>query len=359
MKRLYTQSKIFHYPQHLEKLARGEQSPPIHIRLKPTNRCNHRCAYCCYRNPDLFLGQLMNEQDQISREKMIEMVGDFAVMGVKAVTFSGGGEPLCYPHIEDTVAALTDAGIKVAMLSNAGLLRGEVAELLAAKATWLRVSMDATDAAGYAASRGVGDGEFAKVCANLAGFAATPGRHCVLGLNLIVTRENHERIGELLHLVRDLGVDHVKVSGVVVSNEPAENDAYHLPIYPMVRRQLDQALATLPNDKFAIIDLLHQPGERRQLYQKGYHWCPMSRFLVVIGADSRVYTCQDKAYTESGLLGSLAECSFAGFWGSAAAANRLQEIDPARDCRHHCVAHQKNLLLLDYFESAPDHLEFI
>lgn len=359
MSRLYANTKFFHFPERLAAVAEQRLPAPIHIRLKPTNRCNHRCSYCCYRNPQLYLGQLMREQDQIPPEKMAELVRDFISMGVKAVTFSGGGEPLCYPHIQETISALGAAGIKVAMLSNGGLLSGEVAELLAAKATWLRISMDAADAAGYAASRGVGSGEFSRVCANLEHFAARPGRRCVLGLNLIVTRENSGSILDFLKLTRDLGVDHVKVSGVVVSTEPAANDAYHHPFYPNVRRQLDTALACLPSENFAIIDLLHEPGKLQPLYQKDYHWCPMCRFLLVIGADSQIYTCQDKAYTTSGWIGSLAERSFAEFWQSDSANRRLREVDPARECSHHCVAHQKNLLLLDYFESDPDHLEFV
>lgn len=355
----YANTKIFHFPDRLSALAQGEMAPPVHIRLKPTNRCNHRCHYCCYRNSNLFLSQLMKETDQIPAAKMAELVRDFVHLGVKAVTFSGGGEPLCYPHIVPTIAGLTTGGIKVAMLSNGGLLHGEVADLLATRAVWLRISMDAADPEGYAASRGVTPAEFDRVCANIKHFARISGRSCVLGLNLIVTRDNSPHLLDFLKMTRDLGVDHVKVSGVVISTEPAENDAYHAPIYPLVRRQLDQAISLLNNDNFSIIDLLHEPASRKEIYQKGYDWCPMSRFLVVIGADQQVYTCQDKAYTTSGLLGTLADTDFLQFWHSPQTAARLKALDPSRDCRHHCVAHHKNLMLLDYFEADPGHLEFV
>lgn len=355
----YTNSKIFHFPEQLAAVARGENPGPIHIRLKPTNRCNHRCHYCCYRNPDLYLGQLMAEADQIPQAKMAELVRDFIRLGVRAVTFSGGGEPLCYPHIAETIRSLAAAGIKVAMLSNGGLLQGEVAELLAREAVWLRVSMDAADREGYAASRGVRLDEFDRVCANLRAFAALPGRRCVLGLNLIVTQANSGRILEFLRLTRDLGVDHVKVSGVVVSTKPEENDAYHAPIYELVRQQLDAALATLVDQRFAIIDLFHEPRSRQEIFSKGYHWCPMSRFLVVIGADQGLYTCQDKAYTESGLIGSFKETDLFRLWHSPETAARLHGLDPSQACLHHCVAHHKNLMLHDYFGADPGHLEFV
>ncbi len=153
MERLYTNSKIFHFPKHLESVTRGERAAPIHIRLKPTNRCNHRCSYCCYRNRNLYLSELLHENDQIPQEKMRELIADFAAMGVKAVTFSGGGEPLSYPYIYETMQGLRAAKIKIATLTNGSLLTGRIAELLAKNAVWCRISMDAADAETYAAIR--------------------------------------------------------------------------------------------------------------------------------------------------------------------------------------------------------------
>jgi len=34
---------------------------------------------------------------------MLEILSDFKEMGVKAITFSGGGEPLIYSHIEEVM----------------------------------------------------------------------------------------------------------------------------------------------------------------------------------------------------------------------------------------------------------------
>jgi len=42
------------------------------------------------------LGEDMDQKDQIPEDKMMEIVEDLVNMGVKAVTFSGGGEPFLY-----------------------------------------------------------------------------------------------------------------------------------------------------------------------------------------------------------------------------------------------------------------------
>jgi len=359
MGKLYTNTKIFHFAERLKQLMAGERPSPIHIRLKPTNRCNHRCSYCCYRNQDLYLSELLNEQDQIPREKMMELIEDFAAMGVRAVTFSGGGEPLFYPHILETMQELTNKGIKIATLTNGSLLSGSIAELLAKHGIWCRVSIDASDAATYAAIRGVRDTEYERVCNNLRTFAAIPGRSCVLGINFIVTRENHGGIYQFLVTAREMGIDNVKLSGAVVSTLPEKNAAYHAEIYQVAKDQIDRAIAELTDDHFTITDKLYRPEEENTIYRKDFHWCPMINFMAVVAADQQVYFCHDKAYTKSGVIGSLRDTDFRTLWFSPETAERIRTLDPSCDCDHHCADILKNRMLLDYFESDPDHLEFV
>jgi len=97
----------------------------------------------------------------------MELVDDFIAMGVKAVTFSGGGEPLCYPYLTATASRLVEAGIKIATLTNGALLNGEIAELFAAKGSWIRVSVDGWDSKSYAEYRGISENEFDRVMHNL------------------------------------------------------------------------------------------------------------------------------------------------------------------------------------------------
>ena len=83
---------------------------PVHVRIKPINRCNHNCWYCAYRFDDLKLGEDMVESDVLPKDKMFEIVDDLIDMDVKAVTFSGGGEPLIYKPLPDVVEKLAAGG---------------------------------------------------------------------------------------------------------------------------------------------------------------------------------------------------------------------------------------------------------
>ena len=359
MNAVYSMAKIFHHGAKLDDLAAGRSTAPIHVRLKPTNRCNHSCFYCCYRNRALPLSERMVEHDQIPHHKMREIVADIVRMRVKAVTFSGGGEPLMYPHMAETIRRLATGGVKIAMLTNGSLLEGEVAELLATRATWLRVSIDADNGSDYAKSRGVSEKEFGRVCHNIRSFAAMSPRTCTIGANFIVTRQNAARVMDFLQMAKELGFEQVKLSMVVVGTSPEANERYMSPIYQSVKDQIQKAQTILADHRFAITDKVHLPDATEESFTRNHTRCPFIQCLTVIGADQNVYVCQDKAYTTAGLLGSIRDRSFSDLWFDEDTKQRLQSLNPSRECLHHCVAQAKNTLLLDYLDADCGHLEFV
>ena len=351
---IYTAAKMWHYPEQLVALKSGKLAAPVHIRLKPTNVCNHNCYFCAYRIEDLDLGGDMNLKDRLAPEKMAEIVEDIVDMGVKAVTFTGGGEPLLYPTFAKTVEDLAAGNVKVSVLTNASQLSGKKADVLARHATWVRVSIDGWDGASYAEYRGVDENEFDKVISNLTAFSSL-GSDCVLGASIIVDHRNASHIAELASTLKTAGVAHAKISACVVSNNGADNNAYHADFSHIVKDQIERA-RILNGDGFEIIDHYHELAER---FDKDYDDCPFLQFLTVIGADGVVYTCQDKAYTKSGTLGSLKGRRFRDYWYSEENRQAMNALTPSSVCGHHCVAETKNRLLLDYLDSDPAHRPFV
>ncbi|MBF0417684.1 MAG: radical SAM protein [Magnetococcales bacterium] len=354
MATLYSPMKFLRFTDRLEALRVQRMVAPVHIRIKPTNRCNHHCWYCAYRTDDLQLGEDMVEADSIPETKMMEIVDDVISMGVKAVTFSGGGEPLLYKPLPTIIDRLADAGIRVATLTNGANLKGRVAEALARHATWVRVSIDARDDDSHVKSRGAKPGEFTRLLDNMRTFVAT-GTKCVLGVSLIIGENNHARVAEVCRTLKSVGVNHVKLSGAVVGNSGAENNAYHRRFASEVNAQITEAM-TLNDDSFCAINHYHELEER---FEKTYTTCPFLQFLTVIGADQTVYTCQDKAYTRDGTLGSIRDRSFKDFWFSEENRQKLFQFNPALQCRHHCVSHSKNLAILDLLSIDPEHGCFV
>jgi MoaA/NifB/PqqE/SkfB family radical SAM enzyme len=303
---------------------------------------------------DLQLGKDMNVRDFIPRDKMLEIIDDIIEMGVNAVTFSGGGEPFCYPYLLDVAKRLSQSPVKFAALTNGVLLTGEVAEVFANHATWLRISIDGWDGSSYAEYRGVGQNEFDKVLANIRNFKKFGGS-CYTGASVIVDRTNAVHVYDLIETLCETGVNSVKVSPCIVSNSGKENNEYHEPIFDTVKEQVAKARDKFATEDFEIFDSYH---EQLESFEKDYTWCPYLQILPIIGADQNVYSCQDKAYNlDEGLIGSIENMRFRDFWFSG--KDKFFSINPSLHCNHHCVAGAKNKLLLEYLTADDKHLMFI
>lgn len=353
---LYTKMKIFHFKEKIDSLSADNRliMPPLHIRIKPTNICNHNCSYCAYRVDNLQLGKDMVSRDFIPRDKMLEIIDDLEEMKVRAVTFSGGGEPFCYPYLKDAALRLIKSKISFATLTNGSLLSGEIAELFSRHATWVRISIDGWDNLSYSRYRRVGEGEFSKVIQNIRRFKKIGG-NCYLGISLVVNKHNASHIYGLTMLLRDSGADSVKISPCIVSNKGEENNDYHRRIFRIVKKQIAQALGKANKKGFEIFDSYHtQLGS----FDKPYSWCPYLQILPVIGADLNIYPCQDKAYNlDEGLVGSIKKTRFQEFWLSD--KNKFFKINPSKVCNHHCVANEKNRMILEYLGADKRHLGFV
>ncbi|HIJ83919.1 MAG: Radical SAM domain protein [Magnetococcales bacterium] len=351
---LYSTIKFLRFQDHIEAIRNKTVIAPVHVRIKPINRCNHHCWYCAYKVDHLQLGADMVEADAIPEDKMIEIADDLITMGVKAVTFSGGGEPLLYKPLPKIMERLANGGVRVAALTNGANLKGRLAQAFAQHATWVRLSLDAWDDASFAKIRNVKHGEFSRTLVNMRNFSDL-GSKCVIGVSFVITKENHEHIEEACALFKDAGVNHCKLSGVVVSNSGGENNDYHRPIMESASTQIKRA-KNLADAHFSIIDHYHELEER---FDKSYTFCPYLLFLPVIGADLGVYTCHDKAYNQKGLLGYLQGRTFKEFWLSEENKIKIKTFDPSVQCRHHCVAHSRNLAILEYLAIDPDHAVFV
>lgn len=351
---LYTKYKVFHYKYKIDSLPKDREiTPPVHIRIKPTNVCNHDCWYCAYKVSNLQLGKDMVERDYIPEDKMLEIIDDCESMGVKAITFSGGGEPLVYKYMKSTLQRLAQSSIAFATLTNGSKLNGEIAEIFAHNGTWVRVSMDGFSNESYKKFRGVGKAEFDKIIKNMEDFKKLGGS-CYLGVSYIVGAENYKEIYSMAKILSDIGVDSMKISPTITSNDGEETNKYHKEFYESAKEQIQKAKESFGKD-LEIYDSYHyQLGS----FEKDYNWCPYSQVLMVIGADLNIYPCQDKAYNlDEALLGSIKDISFKEWWFNNKEA--FFKVDPTCVCNHHCVAHEKNKMILEYLNADKKHLGFV
>lgn len=350
----YSNLKLFAHAQALNDIGEGNRIAPIYIRIKPTNYCNHKCYYCSYADSELGLRDSVNRQDQIPWEKMQEIIMDMDDMGVKAVTFSGGGEPLVYPYIVDAMKGILDAGIDLSIITNGQMLNEERAEVLA-NAKWVRISFDSADAETYAKVRQLPLLAFDEVCSNIHQFSKIKQSDCELGINFVINHENADQIYDMAKMVKRLGVNHIKYAARVTK----DLFAYHEPFKQSAIEQLHRAKAELEDKNFRIINKYEGDFDSALLFRRCYDKCYVNRIFTVIAADSKVYFCHDKAYVKSGVVGDLKNQSFKELWFSEETRKRYQEFNPQEECNHHCVYDDRNELLNTFYSLDRNHINFI
>ncbi|MFH1326496.1 MAG: radical SAM protein [archaeon] len=357
----YGDFKIAWHVEKLKALLEGRTIAPIYVRVKPTNLCNHRCFYCTYtdrenKTDSSFSGihEKAKILDQIPYEKMMEILDDFNSMGIKAITFSGGGEPLVYPHIVEVLKKTIEYGIDLSIITNGQNLSGEKAELLK-DAKWVRISADYCDAKTFANIRKIPEEKFYEVKNNIQNFAKIKSPDCVLGVNLVISEINQDRIYDGIKFFKELGVDHVKVAPVWMKGF----EDYHNLFKEKVIKQIKKAKQDLISDSFAIHDNYESYFEVEGTTKRTYSKCYVMQTIPVIGADQGVYFCHNKAYSKDGKLGSIKDQSFKRLWFSDESKKIFCSFNPKESCNHECANDRKNIAIGNMLSSHGDHINFV
>lgn len=349
---VYNSSKLAFHREKLEALAKGEVTAPLYVRVKPTNKCDHSCEYCSY-NPDndCPVSELINFKDEIPFKKMIEILDDFRDIGVKAITYSGGGEPLIYPYIIPIMEKTLKNKIELSIITNGQKLNEERAKILS-QAEWVRVSASESDPETFKRIRRRPKEWFYQREKNLEEFARIKKQGCEFGINFVVNERNFNQIYNSAKYFKELGVNHIKFT-------PAYSDnflGYHKDIKKEAEEQILRARQDFQNNEFTIYDTYENDFNLTGLEQRKYPLCYIMQIVPIIGADSVVYFCHDKTYNKQGVLGDIKNRSFKNLWFSQEARKKFKNTDPRKICRHHCTYDSRNIITPTLIENI-NHLE--
>lgn len=349
----YSELKLFHHIDRIEGLLQGKRVAPIYIRIKPTNVCNQNCFYCVYANDCVFEGRNVDKRESMEWSCLEKTLYELSDIGVKAVTFSGGGEPLCYHSIQKALELVQQLGLDYSMISNGQALEKENAELLK-NAKWIRISLDSSKAGVYEKIRKVNT--YHKVLANIEQFAKCKNKNCTLGINCVITKENASDVYDICRLAKELGADNIKLSPIMVKENDGE---YHAGIKKTVSDQIARAREDLESESFGIVDKYTDDIGMTNDFVKSYSRCVIQELFAVIAADSKVYRCHQRAYMKSGFLGDLSEKSFKDIWYSEETMKSVRDYDAGRECKFRCAFDERNMLLNDFLNIDCNHVNFI
>lgn len=340
--KVYSAGKLAFHKEKLKDLKEGKHTPPITIRFKPINKCNHKCFYCSYA-PDweYLLSETIKEEDMMPWEKIEETIDSFKELGVKAITWTGGGEPLLHPQADKFLQKTLECGLDLAIITNGQLLTGKRAEILS-KASWVRVSTESINEDIFHEIRKIPKKMFHALQDNLRKFAKMKDPSCEFGINFVITKINWHTVYDAAKYFKEMGFNHIKFSPLFT---PRGFEKYHEEFKEKVIEQLNRAMVEVADDKFHIYTTYENDFKLSGVTKRDYDRCFMIECLVVVGADSNVYTCQDKAYSDGGRLGTIKDKTFKELWYDSGFIERIKNFNPRKSCNHHCAKDGRNITI--------------
>jgi len=102
---------------------------PLHVQFMPTNHCNLNCRFCSCRDDD--------RTTEMSFIEVCELSSILSELGTKAMTITGGGEPLMHSQINDIIDIFYNSGIEIGLVTN-GLRLSRLVN--PDRITWCRIS---------------------------------------------------------------------------------------------------------------------------------------------------------------------------------------------------------------------------
>jgi len=345
--------KLTYHTRALQRWLAGDCTWPIYFEIGPAGRCNNRCVFCAY-------DYLSNQSGMIDAEVLKPALRTLAQHGAKACMYAGEGEPTLHEDLASLVAYTRDLGIEVAITSNFLAMPADLCQSLLGQLTWIRCSLNATNAQEYAAiHRGPKDG-FSRVWKNLQQAVAIKRRDdlpVTIGVQCIALEQNVDQLPGFAAAVRDIGVDYLSIKPCIqhpqMSYQVAPVDQQH---FDAIAGQVEAT----SRDGFSVVirraSISSAAGNGRC-----YKHCLALPFFGEIISDGRVFACGPHLGDDRFCYGNINEQSFEEIWLGQRRKQicrwAAEELDVS-ECMPSCRLDQVNSFLWS-LKHPPAHVNFI
>lgn len=317
----FTDDKILRHPNRIAEWMDYGTCPPITMELDLTNRCNLNCPHCA----GFAGGRDHSEWDMKELRDIIHQLSEF---GVRAITLTGGGEPLVHPHFETVVDTIFAYGMEVSVITNGTLVTRNIADIIKEKCTWCRISLDAGDRNEYKQMHGVDKWDD---CLQGISLLAEAEGDCTIGVGYL-TGESNPTMESATAVAKACGADYIQfrpLHGVV------NQDVY---------RHWDECKKH-EDSSFQVLASSHKYDcMARNDLGRNYGRCYGHHFAGVIAANKKMYVCCHMRGVEKYCIGDLSEHTLREVWYSRQRKQVADSID-FKDCPPLCRCNTFNQIL--------------
>jgi MoaA/NifB/PqqE/SkfB family radical SAM enzyme len=342
MKSILNAYKILNHLGDVNKMIDDNKTPPLAVEIDLTNKCNHNCVWCMF---DRFRKK---HPVSLDLKTVYVLLEDLKAMGVKAITYVGGGEPLIYPYFKEVMYKTKELGFDTGVVTNGELLMEHV-QTIKDTCQFCRVSLDAGNSVDHKALHGATWNSFRRVLQGIEALGKDKG-DLVLGVAFLVHPINFYKLPELVKILSIIKVDYLQVRPVYM---PGLNFTDRLK--QKINIVIDAAQEVANGTGLNLITFKHR---FREFYEEDLRPCKClaHNVLSIIGADGKVYLCCQLRGNSKFAIGDLNVNNFKEIWKSQQRQDVIEKIDISRcpPCRY-----KKYNEIMEYLSSERRHQNFL
>ena len=361
----FSPNKIFAHPDKLVDIIKSYQNNdngfsifPFLVEIHLTNNCSHKCPNCTFSS----LHKRSDAKNaEFDKEHIKSILDELEELGIKAIFWSGGGDPLCYPFAEEIFEYAAKKNFKQLLITNGAHLDKIDNNILIKYFSTVRISLDSHISKTFSKIHGFtedeGAMEFSNITNNIKKLVKTftntseternPDINKIgIGVSFLLTLDNVNEIIGFYNLAKnELGVQYAEMKPLVYDKNNKNNEIIKK---LLVDSQLVEMLRLLKQEKekdkkFRFFTLEHKFIDMlSDDYGRTFKKCWGHSLYPTIAADGGVYPCCLMVERNMYLYGNLKNNSFKNIWKS----NERKSTDIlVTNCPINCKLSETNKVL--------------
>lgn len=320
--------KLMYHPKRVAKWIEKKECYPIYVEVGPTNKCNHKCIFCCY---DFFINK---SRANIDREIMLRTLREMAEKGVKSIMFAGDGEPLLHENIIEFIEKAKEFGLDISMTTNGNLFDEEKAEKILPHLSWIRFSINAASPETYTIIHKTLKENFNIVINNIKNAVQIRNKNnlnTVIGVQFLLIPQNINEVIKLAEILKQIGVDNLQIKPYSQHPDSINKFIINYEDYAYLEPELEKFNSE--NFKVYFRKQTMKRIEEGNIYPK----CYGLSFFTLIDAKGDMFPCSLFYNKSEFIYGNLYEKTFDEIWKGEKRKQIIEKINPnISDCRRGC-----------------------
>jgi radical SAM protein with 4Fe4S-binding SPASM domain len=368
--------KLFWHLDRVEAWKKGERIAPLHIDMGISSGCNMACTFC--------YGVIQNRDGFGTNSKKIFHMPTSAVkrtfkeakeIGVKSIALIGEGENTLHPDFYEILSYGKEIGLDLSLATNGIKIDHSKLDIILSSLKWIRFNISAGTKETFEKIHRVK--QMDRVLGNakaLTELKKKKNYECVVGFQMVVTKENMNDIVPLAKLGKECGVDYFVV-------KPC-SDTY------------DSRLDSPKGEYIEILDIFKEAENySSQGYTVNVKWqkvlnggwkdydsCHGTQFILGLSGRGDLFPCGHwfNERKDEFLMGNVIDKSFKEIWLSEryweVQEKIRKHVNVNKDCESNCRQHYINRFLFfdgkksltdtkkqykEHIAKKPNHINFI